>query len=409
MSNEIPKVVKEFVKKWGKTIGVAGDIVGVISFGIKLAEYAGLMKSDVEKVKLELLELSAQIEKSTQQIIARIDQAEEVNLIGAVNAQLKNLADFRTASESIGPSLAANILTSLNESEAKLRIAMQHAAENRNFERALTLSKLQIDNWIYRSALKAMDESRSTQCLPSLSINVDLLIAFVEDSLVFFGKCIRSQLMLRMESEINWEHGNVRENYIIFYHAGDQRITCREGSGPVNDLGAKSYFENEKLQHEEKLKRLIAESDFTLLLNRLKFSQNRGKTAVAMRKIDSNIQGWHGDIDLEPGIYVVLPALDSRWAISGGASGVHDYGFQGNGEFDGTTIGVPLNPMRLGGLAGVLWVAGSGVEVFQFPKDKNQHVLAVPPQGGKLQFIIGDLAGCYSDNHGECIVSVFQA
>lgn len=110
-----------------------------------------------------------------------------------------------------------------------------------------------------------------------------------------------------------------------------------------------------------------------------------------------------------PEIYVVVPSPDSRWNLGGGENAPRDLDFHGNGEFDGTTIGVPLNPMRLGGLAGILVDTNFPYPVldrFQFEPGRTRHLLNVPAQGAKIKFIIGDLSGAYSDNAGSCDVWV---
>ena len=137
-----------------------------------------------------------------------------------------------------------------------------------------------------------------------------------------------------------------------------------------------------------------------------------GNAALAVREVDSAAQTWHAAVDLPGGKYLVVPSPDSRWTLVGGPGGPHDQSFQGSGDFDGTSLQIPLNPMRLGGLAGVLFAVVDGqpapVDVFQFPPGKTHHVLTVPPQGGQLSFIIGDLPGTYGDNHGTCKVGVFR-
>jgi hypothetical protein len=133
-----------------------------------------------------------------------------------------------------------------------------------------------------------------------------------------------------------------------------------------------------------------------------------GNAAVAVRDVDSALQAWHAEVSLPGGKYLVVPSPDSRWAISGGSGGAHDNDFHGGGEFDGQTILIPLNPMRLGGLAGALFVDSIAADVFQFSPGKNEHILGVPSQGGKLRFIIGDLNNTYGDNHGLCKVAVFK-
>jgi hypothetical protein len=137
-----------------------------------------------------------------------------------------------------------------------------------------------------------------------------------------------------------------------------------------------------------------------------------GGAAVAIREVDSKVEAWHARIDLPEGKYLVVPSPDSRWALSGGSGGPHDNDFHGTGDFNGNVINVPLNPMRLGGLAGVLFVVQPAqvvpVDVFQFPPGTTQHVLNVPPGGGILEFRIGDLAGAFGDNDGTCKVGVFH-
>lgn len=146
-----------------------------------------------------------------------------------------------------------------------------------------------------------------------------------------------------------------------------------------------------------------------LASNLIDLDQALGGAAGVTREVNSATPDWHAEADFGPGKYFVVPDPRSRWAISGGEGGPHNNDFHGGGEFNGLTLGIPLNPMRLGGLAAALFVNGSPSDVFQFPPGKNEHVLNVPAPGGDLYFIVGDLNGTYSDNHGVCRVGIFRA
>ena len=53
-------------------------------------------------------------------------------------------------------------------------------------------------------------------------------------------------------------------------------------------------------------------------------------------------------------------------------------------------------------------MSGVPVDVFQLPYGRFKHSLLVPSPSGKVEFIIGDMPGCYEDNHGTCEVTVIR-
>ena len=105
--------------------------------------------------------------------------------------------------------------------------------------------------------------------------------------------------------------------------------------------------------------------------------------------------------------YSIRPRTSDRWTLD---SGSHFVDFHGSGQMDGSQIGIPKNPIPLGGLIVLVYhyqsSAGPIPQIIDFPAGIDSVNVTVGPQGADVFFMISDLAGSYGDNFGDCVIAV---
>ena len=126
-------------------------------------------------------------------------------------------------------------------------------------------------------------------------------------------------------------------------------------------------------------------------------------------QVDARTENWHAGVSLDPdSAYVIEPSAADRYTLTNGAT-YND--FHGWGEMDGHEIGIPKNPIRLGGLTVLVWRHQPGgqppiAQILDFPPGINRAYARIGTNGGSMSFVIADKAGTYADNSGICNVTV---
>ena len=127
------------------------------------------------------------------------------------------------------------------------------------------------------------------------------------------------------------------------------------------------------------------------------------------RIVEAKNSGWHASLNLKPKHrYVITPGEDS-YSINGGVTTTN---YHGSDWMDGTSIHIPDNQIRLGGLIVLVWHHQSNgkpahPEIIDFPPDKTFAEVTIGNYGGSMHFLISDLQpGYYADNSGHCQVQI---
>lgn len=121
-------------------------------------------------------------------------------------------------------------------------------------------------------------------------------------------------------------------------------------------------------------------------------------------QVDAGTGNWHAGVDLDPNsTYIIEPSGD-RYTLNNRSSDTTD--FHGWGEMDGYEIGIPKNPIRLGGLTVLVHHPSGDYQILDFPPGIDRASVRIGAQGGKISFVIADKAGAYVDNSGICNVTV---
>jgi hypothetical protein len=126
-------------------------------------------------------------------------------------------------------------------------------------------------------------------------------------------------------------------------------------------------------------------------------------------RVRADVATWQDSCPLLPNkVSRVAPRLTDRWTIN---NGVTHNDIHGDGSMDGNTIGIPSNPIPVGGLiALVYWNAADGTpqphQVLYFGPGVNVLDVAGGPYGGSIVFMISDMRGSYQDNFGDCVIAV---
>lgn len=124
-------------------------------------------------------------------------------------------------------------------------------------------------------------------------------------------------------------------------------------------------------------------------------------------QVDAGTGNWHAGVDLDPNsTYIIEPSGD-RYTLNNRSSDTTD--FHGWGEMDGYEIGIPKNPIRLGGLTVLVHHPSGDYQILDFPPGIDRASVRIGAQGGKISFVIADKAGAYVDNSGICNVTVRKA
>ena len=125
-------------------------------------------------------------------------------------------------------------------------------------------------------------------------------------------------------------------------------------------------------------------------------------------QVDARTENWHAGVELDPdSTYIIEPSGD-RYTLNNRSSDTTD--FHGWGEMDGWEIGIPKNPIRLGGLTVLVTRHQSeGYEILDFPPGADRASVRIGAHGGSVAFIVADKAGSYADNSGICNVTVSKA
>ena len=125
-------------------------------------------------------------------------------------------------------------------------------------------------------------------------------------------------------------------------------------------------------------------------------------------QVDARTENWHAGVDLDPdSTYIIEPSAGDRYTLTNGAF-YND--FHGWGEMDGHEIGIPKNPIRLGGLTVLVTRHQSeGYEILDVPPGTDRASVRIGAHGGSMAFVVADKAGTYADNSGICNVTVRKA
>jgi hypothetical protein len=128
------------------------------------------------------------------------------------------------------------------------------------------------------------------------------------------------------------------------------------------------------------------------------------------KQVDANNTYWHSGIGLDQDHYYILAVNESsRWTIDNGATQLD---LHGTGTMNGEEIGIPKNPIPIGGLIVLIWhhqADGTAIaDIRDFAGDYNAIEFSTGPYGGSIWFVISDLPGTYGDNSGSCEVILHQ-
>jgi len=155
-----------------------------------------------------------------------------------------------------------------------------------------------------------------------------------------------------------------------------------------------------------------------LLLSYKTLSEASSSSLFAL--VPANSTAWGGKLDLTSlpvGKYQIVPSPVSRWSLANGTLVTDFHGL--DRTMSGWEIGIPKNPIRIGGVIALLqWVTHLGgieqYEVIDFPPGSDKYEFTVESYGGsriyyQVQFVIADLAHAYNDNHGICRIDIVTA
>jgi hypothetical protein len=128
-------------------------------------------------------------------------------------------------------------------------------------------------------------------------------------------------------------------------------------------------------------------------------------------KVDSKNPNWHAGFGVDANKrYRIVPSPTDKWTLNNGVTYDH---FYGSGGMNGGDIGIPANPISLGGLNVLVWhhqPDGQPAlpEIVSFFPGMTFVNVSVGDHGGSMHFIIGDIANARGDNSGLCGVDVFE-
>ncbi len=127
-------------------------------------------------------------------------------------------------------------------------------------------------------------------------------------------------------------------------------------------------------------------------------------------KVDTKNDGWNAGIDLAGNKrYRIVPSPTDQYTINGGATQDR---FYGSGSMNGADLGIPANPISLGGLNVLVFhnqpSGGPLAQIVSFFPGMSYANVSVGADSGSMHFIIGDLAGTYGDNSGLLGVDIYE-